>query len=132
MMDTCKESKLRAQCEEERNVARQKIVLLEKEAKEHQAYRTALEDHCKKLEDSQGALKAASEEQVKTVKELKITCEKHLATVADLKKEIEAEKKLAEEWKTQCAKNEVQKGMSDQVEVLTFLLGHTELKKKYG
>ena len=120
-MDSCKESKLRAQCEEERNQARLKVVLLEKEIKEHFAYSSATEKQCKDIDENQKTIKTKYEQQLSEGSELKIVAEKYLAKIEDLKKEVEAEKKLTEDWKSRFTKSEAQKGMSDQVDVLPII-----------
>lgn len=110
MMDSYREGKLRAQAEEERNQGRQRIATLECELREQSGLRT-------KLEEVQKVLRSEIDEQTKTIKELKETCQRGAEKAVDLRREIEHEKQLTEEWKVRCVKSEGQKSMSDQVEV---------------
>jgi len=121
-MDSCKESKLRAQSEEERNLIKQKVILQEKEISELKTAKQNIEEFCRKLEGEQVASKFNFEEQMNNFKELRAVCEKHLAKIEDLKKEIESEKKLAEEWQSRALKSESQKPNQDSAEVFFLIL----------
>ena len=117
MMDACKENKLRVQCEDERNLARQKIVMLEKEIKEQAIYRSTLEEQKKMTEEAETILKTRVDERTKDLQELRAQCQKSLARTDELRREVEHEKKLTEECQLRCTKGNVQKGPSEQVEV---------------
>ena len=118
MMDTYKESKTRAQFEEERNMAQQKVAHLEKQIKDQFTYSAGIEDQYKKGKEIQTTLNNEIEEKTKAIKEFKNMYQRNATKIDDLKLELEAEKKLTEEWKARCIKSEVQRSMSDQVEVI--------------
>ena len=121
-MEACRENKNRLKLEDEKTVSRQKIAMLEKELKEQFSCRTRIEELCRKEGELRASLTSEIEEKAKVVKELKTMDQRGTAKLEDLKNEVEHEKKLTEEWKERCIKNERQKSITDQVDVISHLL----------
>lgn len=116
-MDSCKEGKQKQKYENECKVLRQKLNVLETEIKELKNLNTSLQEQCKQHEKLHLSTKEILEEQAKANKDLEVLSSKYSAKIEDLKKEIEHEKKLTEELQTRNQKSNMQKNLSEQVDV---------------
>lgn len=121
MMGSCKENRQRVRCENECKLLAQRIDSLEQEVQEQKNYTETLEQQLKACEELQKTTKATLEEQTRLNKESEILCNKYLAKIEDLKKELDEEKKLAEEWETKHLRNNAQSNFPSQVDVSFFL-----------
>ena len=125
MMESCKESKRKVQCEKELCSLKQKVTLLETEINDQKRLISNLEDQCKKYDESLNVFKERYEEQTKIYNELERQCQKYSAKIEDLNKELNIEKKLTEEWQVKCLRNCAQKNVSEQVDVWLIIILET-------